>query len=276
MTALWLGGTRRPCTEAEIVTLVENTRGYPERSSGGIITEPIAEASATDEPEMPLIKVVAMMLTSDSPPRSRSVPTMTLAKATRRRAMPPSAMIAPASTKNGIVNIANLLTPLEICSITASIGMPIHNAPASAARASAYAIGTPRAMPSSNPPMTIRTSIALIRRRFAPIGALRWGADQQALCDEQQGDRAPDRDRQVGDADRPERELGDHLLPGRRDQPPTPDHHEQGDHDHQTLGDEIDRPLSAGRQEIANHGDPHMNARAIARRRAEKGQDNAQ
>ena len=51
--------------------------------------------------------------------------------------MPPSAMIAPASTKNGIVSIANLLTPLEICSITASSGMPIHSAPASAASASA-------------------------------------------------------------------------------------------------------------------------------------------
>ena len=39
--------------------------------------------------------------------------------------MPPSAMMAPAKTKNGIVNIANLLTPLETCSITASSGMPI-------------------------------------------------------------------------------------------------------------------------------------------------------
>ena len=33
--------------------------------------------------------------------------------------------------------MANLLTPLEICSITASTGTPIHNAPASAASASA-------------------------------------------------------------------------------------------------------------------------------------------
>src|SRR6266852_7050006 len=115
MTALWLGVTRRPCTEAAIVTLVENTRGYPEFYICGIITEPIAEASATDDPEIPLIKVVAMMLTSERPPRRRKRPTITLAKATRRRAMPPSAMIAPASTKNGIVSMANLLTPLEIC-----------------------------------------------------------------------------------------------------------------------------------------------------------------
>ena len=83
------------------------------------------------------MNVVAMMLTSDNPPRSRNSPTRTLAKATSRRAIPPSAMIAPASTKNGIVSIANLLTPLEICSMTASVGMPIHHAPAKAAKASA-------------------------------------------------------------------------------------------------------------------------------------------
>jgi hypothetical protein len=50
--------------------------------------------------------------------------------------MPPSAMIAPASTKNGIVSIATLLTPSEIFSITASSGMPIDQAPAIAASAS--------------------------------------------------------------------------------------------------------------------------------------------
>ena len=81
--------------------------------------------SATAEPEMPLRNVVARTLTAESPPRTRTRPTSTLAKATSRRAMPPSAMIAPASTKNGIVSIANLLTPLETCSITASSGMPI-------------------------------------------------------------------------------------------------------------------------------------------------------
>jgi len=101
------------------------------------MTEPIAEVSATAEPEIPLKKVVASTLTADSPPRTRTSPTRTLAKATSRRAMPPSAMIAPASTKNGIVSIANLLTPLDTCSITASSGMPIHQAPASAASPSA-------------------------------------------------------------------------------------------------------------------------------------------
>ena len=81
---------------------------------------------------MPLRKVVARMFTADSPPRTRTTPTITLASLTRRCAMPPSAMMAPASTKNGMVSMATLLTPSEIFSITASGGMPIHKAPASA------------------------------------------------------------------------------------------------------------------------------------------------
>ncbi|MNK88395.1 hypothetical protein D3C87_1083550 [compost metagenome] len=49
------------------------------------------------------------MLTSDKPPRTK--PTSTPANATRRRDMPPSAMIAPARTKNGIASRENLFTP---------------------------------------------------------------------------------------------------------------------------------------------------------------------
>jgi hypothetical protein len=45
-------------------------------------------------------------------------------------------MMAPASTKNGMVSMATLLTPSEILSMTASSGMPIHAAPAIAASAS--------------------------------------------------------------------------------------------------------------------------------------------
>ena len=133
---MWLGGTNSACTEAEIVTLAAKTRGKPLRSICGIITEPIAEVSATAEPEMPLKNVVATTLTTERPPRTRVKPTSTSANATSRLAMPPSAMMAPASTKNGMVSIATLLTPSEIFSITASSGMPIHKAPAIAAKAS--------------------------------------------------------------------------------------------------------------------------------------------
>jgi hypothetical protein len=140
---LWLGGTSSACTEAVIVTLVANTRGKPLFSICGIITEPIADVSATAEPEMPLRKVVATTLTTDSPPRTRVKPTSTSANATSRRAMPPSAMMAPANTKNGMVSMATLLTPSAIFSITPSTGTPIHSAPTMAASASEKAIGTP-------------------------------------------------------------------------------------------------------------------------------------
>ena len=56
--------------------------------------------------------------------------------ATRRRAMPPSAMMAPASTKNGMASSENLLTPEAIWIITASSGRSIHSAPTSADRPS--------------------------------------------------------------------------------------------------------------------------------------------
>ena len=86
---------------------------------------------------MPDRNVVARMFTTDSPPRRRNTPTKTLAKPTSRRAMPPSAMIAPASTKNGMVSMANLETPADICSMIASGGISIHQAATSAVRPSA-------------------------------------------------------------------------------------------------------------------------------------------
>ena len=88
-----------------------------------------------DEPEIAPKKVEARMLTSERPPRMK--PTSTLANATSRRAMPPSAMMAPASTKKGMASSENLLTPLLMAIITASSGMSIHQAPMSAAMPSA-------------------------------------------------------------------------------------------------------------------------------------------
>ena len=103
----------------------------------GIITEPIADVSATDDPEMPLMIVVARILTCERPPRMRVNPTTTAAKSTSRLAMPPSAMMAPASTKNGMVSIETLPTPLANCCMTAPTGKSIHSAPTSEDSASA-------------------------------------------------------------------------------------------------------------------------------------------
>ena len=82
---------------------------------------PTEAVSATEEPEIAPKKVDARMFTSDRPPCTN--PTMTPAKATKRRAMPPSAMMAPAKTKKGMASSENLFTPAAIWIITASSGM---------------------------------------------------------------------------------------------------------------------------------------------------------
>ena len=51
--------------------------------------------------------------------------------------MPPSAMIAPASTKKGMASSAKSSVPSLIFRVTASKGTSIHQAPASADRPSA-------------------------------------------------------------------------------------------------------------------------------------------
>ena len=50
-----------------MVTLVANGRGYPTFSICGIITDPIAEVSATDDPEMPLADLMKVIPGPDFP-----------------------------------------------------------------------------------------------------------------------------------------------------------------------------------------------------------------
>ncbi len=102
--------------------------------------------------------VLASTFTSASPPRMK--PTNTLARLTSRVAIPPSAMIPPASTKNGIASSAKSSVPSEILSITASSGMSTHSAARIAPRPSAYATGTPTAHRIANEPSRTRMSIA--------------------------------------------------------------------------------------------------------------------
>ena len=98
------------------------------RTISGTITVPMEAVSATGDPEIAPKNVEARMLTSDRPPRTK--PTSTEAKATSRREMPPSAISAPASTKNGIASSENLLTPDVTWIMTASNGKSIQRAPA--------------------------------------------------------------------------------------------------------------------------------------------------
>ena len=88
----------------------------------GIIIAPMDDVSATDEPEIPPKNIEARMFTAESPPRIH--PTRIPAKSTIRRAMPPRAMIVPASTKNGMARSAKTSIPSEILRNTVTSGIP--------------------------------------------------------------------------------------------------------------------------------------------------------
>ena len=120
--------------------------------------EPTDAASATDEPEIVPNSVEAKMLTMARPPRIQ--PTSTLARLISRKAIPPSAMIAPASTKNGIASSEKSSVPSEIFSMIASVGRSIQSAPMSAESPSENASGTPMAARTANEPM--RTSASIV------------------------------------------------------------------------------------------------------------------
>ena len=78
----------------------------------GIVTEPIAAASAADEPETSEKKIVATITTRPRPPgRWR---TRTLARFTSRRPTPPVSRKAPARTKRGTASTGNESSDVKI------------------------------------------------------------------------------------------------------------------------------------------------------------------
>jgi hypothetical protein len=148
--------------------------------------------SAIDEPEMAPKNVEANMFTSDNPPRTK--PTSTPANATSRRDMPPSAMMAPASTKHGMASSENLLTPLANGNHHARPGqVDPPRAPISAAMPSAYATGMPdhHEAPAKLPNSTnasMSDSLCGNFTRFmvkAHHGAVVLGAESKAFQHEQ-------------------------------------------------------------------------------------------
>ena len=86
------------------------------------ITAPIADTSATGEPETPPNSVQASTLLMPRPPRTW--PASALAKATMRSAMPPYIMISPAKMKNGIARNENGFMPEIICWKPTASGRP--------------------------------------------------------------------------------------------------------------------------------------------------------
>ncbi len=156
------------------------------------MTLPMEAVSATEEPDTPAKNVEATTFTTASPPLMK--PTSTVARLTRRVAMPPSAMMAPASTKKGMASSEKSSVPSEIFSITASSGMSTQKAAMRLASPSVYATGMPMAHRMAKAPSsTMASMVGLLEgRRLVPVhdrGAGRL-ADPHALDDEEQGQKA--------------------------------------------------------------------------------------
>src|SRR5450755_1020327 len=108
----------------------------------GIITPPIAEVSATGEPETPPKSVLAITLASPRPPFRW--PTMLRAKSRILSAMPPCSISSPEKMKNGIARNENTFMPETIIWIGVASGKPSTAKVARQLRPIANATGTPR------------------------------------------------------------------------------------------------------------------------------------
>ncbi len=98
---------------------------------GGIIVAPIAETSATVEPEMPEKMYSATTTAMARPPRIQ--PTSACARCTERTAMPPVSISMPAKMKSGIASSTNESTAWWICCMMMVSGnSPLHEEPGDA------------------------------------------------------------------------------------------------------------------------------------------------
>ncbi len=108
------------------------------------MVEPIAETSATVEPEIPEKMYSATTTAMERPPRIH--PTRTWASRTRRTAMPPVSIREPARMKRGMASSTNESTPSKICFTTTVSGYcPLHQSPTKPETPITKATGTPRA-----------------------------------------------------------------------------------------------------------------------------------
>jgi hypothetical protein len=88
----------------------------------GIITPPMADVSATGEPDTPPNKVDATTLASPSPPFQ--CPTRLRAKPTILSAMPPCSISSPEKMKKGMARKENTFMPDVIIWMAVSKGRP--------------------------------------------------------------------------------------------------------------------------------------------------------
>src|SRR5450432_2969233 len=107
----------------------------------GIITPPIADVSATGDPETPPKSVLAITLARPNPPFR--CPTMLRAKSRILSAMPPCSISSPEKMKNGMARNENTFMPETIIWIGVASGRPSTAKVARQLRPIANATGTP-------------------------------------------------------------------------------------------------------------------------------------
>jgi hypothetical protein len=99
------GGISIPMPEAAVTILTLCSEEYPARLIAGIIVELTADASATEDPDIPEKRISETTTAIPKPPRI--CPTIAIPRFTRRREIPPVSISDPAMMKNGIAKNAN-------------------------------------------------------------------------------------------------------------------------------------------------------------------------
>src|ERR1700690_982719 len=156
----------------------------------GIITPPIAEVSATGEPETPPNSVLATRLASPRPPRQW--PTRLRAKLRILSAIPPCSISSPEKMKNGMARNENTFIPETIIWIGVASGSPSTAKVARQARPMAKATGTPRTRKSRK--LRQRTESSML----GPTCGRRWlaaGPQGEEPLDAEQSDEQAGQDR---------------------------------------------------------------------------------
>src|SRR5215471_17682290 len=103
------GGTNSATSAAVMETLTAKSRSNPRCTICGIMVPPIADTSASADPDTPPNKSEANTLTCPSPPRK--CPTSDEANAMSRSEIPPRIMSSPAKMNNGMATNDAVLAP---------------------------------------------------------------------------------------------------------------------------------------------------------------------
>jgi len=128
--------------------------GYPERFMAGIIMEPMADASAIEDPEIPEKRISETTTAIPRPPRMW--PTIPLARFTNRRDIPPVSIKSPARIKKGTARNGKWSIPEFIFWSIIMIGRSKTHNPRREMRIMLKATGMPKNIKMKNSPNKIQ------------------------------------------------------------------------------------------------------------------------